>query len=450
MHKTFFLVSLIFLTQNLFAQFHDWESITNMNDVKDIAIFGNEIWAVSDGGAFTYNKLTEAIQKWTNIDGLKSVNLKSVSVDKHGNIIFGSKEGFVQTYNPNSQEWTELDFEGLTVNDLLINDDTLWVSTENEKLPGKTIAAFVWKKGQYEFNDFFVNFPENVTSINKIALFNKRVWLATEKGILSAKSDFTTLNDPQNWTLYTTAHGLPNNNVLSFSVFDNKLWCGTSSGISFVDNDNSINADNTFNGKSITSLEKSNGNLLVISNKTLYQFLPGTGILNQKNYTKNLNCLSIDEDGLVWLGIEKSGLKDSENIVSVTLDGPSQNAIRYIFRDAEDRIWASNGKFKLTPGEGYSVYENGIWSGINFSGSVWGGLDNIDYIYEDRFNNIWLGSWGGTLSVFDGIKYHYFNSHSHTGTKVKQVKHGVQINKKPTGTHPKKLQKNGSYPIYAQ
>ena len=99
MSKKIFFIILIFLAQTLFAQMQDWESITNMNDVRDIAILGDEIWAVSDGGAFSYNKSTQEIQKWTNTNGLKSVNLQAVTIDNHGNIILGSKDGFIQVYN---------------------------------------------------------------------------------------------------------------------------------------------------------------------------------------------------------------------------------------------------------------------------------------------------------------------------------------------------------------
>jgi len=424
MSKNLLFIILISMSQVLFAQFQDWESITNMNDIQDITIIDNSIWAVSNGGAYTYNISTQEIQKWTNINGLKSVTLKAIEKDNHANIVFGSKDGFIQVYNQNSHAWSTLSFEGLEVNDLQIMDDTLWVATQNKDIPGKTIAAFIWRNGNYEFNDFFVNFPATITSINKIALFNKRVWLATDVGILSASSDFTTitLSDPQNWTLYTIDHGLPNNNVLSFSVIDDKLWFGTSDGLAYISNTNAIVNTGLFATKSITHLNKDGNELLVVSNNQLFHYLHGSGVQNSSNFTKNISTLTVDENNIVWLGLQKGGLRNSETNFSLTLEGPLENHVRFIIRDDNDRIWTSTGKFKLTPSEGFSLYQNGNWTGYNYNGSGWGGLGNTNYIYQDRFGNVWLATWGGGVAVFNGIEYKYFHNNEKTGTLIVSTK----------------------------
>ncbi len=389
-----------------------------MNNVKSIAIIDDAIWAATDGGAFIYNRSTSEVQKWTNTNGLKSVNIQAITVDASGNIITGSKEGDLQVYNPASNEWDDISFTGLTISNMIVKDDTIWVATESENFPGKTIAAFIKIDGQYEFNDFFVNFPDIAASINQIALYNKQIWLATDKGLFSAHVNFSTMSNPENWQLFTTDDGLPNNNILSFSILENKLWVGTESGLAVIDNNYSIVTDNTFDEKSIDRLLKNDNTLLVASGRTLYHFLPETGIQKSTGYTKNINALAIDDSNSIWLGLEKGGIQNSETDNPLLLDGPAQNQLRFVIRDKAGRIWASHGKFKLTPDKGYSLYENGSWQSIYFKGEVWSRLSSINYIYEDRFNNVWLASWGGTLAVFDGEKYSYFNSHSHPGQRV--------------------------------
>ncbi|NOG47935.1 MAG: hypothetical protein HND50_22050 [Calditrichaeota bacterium] len=415
---------LLFIINQTLAQFQDWESITNMNDITDTAILNNTVWAVSNGGAFSYNIQTTEIRKWTNTNGLQSIKLQSVVVDKHEHVIFGGKDGFIQDYTPVTNEWTNLTFEGVDVNDLYIKDDTLWVATENKGLPGKTIATFVRKNGQYEFNDFFVNFPDLISSINEIAIFNKRVWLATDIGLLSAPSDFTTvtLSDPQNWVLYTTADGLPHQNILSLSVFEEKLWLGTNNGLAYVSNENSIENNGLFTGAEITHIGYDEDNLLVANGSQIFSYSPSSGLQNTSIYSKNITSLSVDSNNSIWSGHTKGGIFNKENNISITLEGPLENHVRFIIRDDNDRIWASSGKFKLTPTQGYYLYNEGIWTNYTYSGASWNKLGNTNYIHQDRFKNVWLATWGGGIAVFNGQSYNYFHNHQHSGTQIATTK----------------------------
>ena len=45
-----FIVILTFIVSSGLTQNPDWQTITNMNDVSDMAIYDNKVWAVSDGG----------------------------------------------------------------------------------------------------------------------------------------------------------------------------------------------------------------------------------------------------------------------------------------------------------------------------------------------------------------------------------------------------------------
>jgi ligand-binding sensor domain-containing protein len=422
MSKNFFLFILILLSQNLSAQFQDWETITNMNNVKSIAIIDDAIWAATDGGAFIYNRATSEVQKWTNTNGLKSVNIQAITVDASGNIITGSKEGDLQVYDIGSKEWDDISFTGNTITDIIVKDDTIWVATESENFPGKTIAAFIKVNGQYEFNDFFVNFPDIASSINQIALYNKQIWLATDKGLFSAQINFSSMSDPENWRLFTTDDGLPANNILSFSILDNTLWAGTENGLAVIDDNSVIGSINTFDGRTINRLLKKDNTLLVTSGRTLYHFSPEAGIQKSTSYTKNISALAIDDSNSIWLGLEKGGIQNSEADKPLLLDGPAQNQLRFVIQDKAGRIWASHGKFKLTPDKGFSLYENGIWQAVTFQGKDWSGMNGINYIYEDRFDNIWLASWGGTLAVYDGKEYTYLNDYTGTGKRITTTK----------------------------
>ncbi len=51
-----FLIYLILSFTFLLGQgIHDWETISYMNDVKDVQYYEDQIWVVTTGGAYSFN-----------------------------------------------------------------------------------------------------------------------------------------------------------------------------------------------------------------------------------------------------------------------------------------------------------------------------------------------------------------------------------------------------------
>jgi ligand-binding sensor domain-containing protein len=395
----------------IFAQNHDWQSITNMNDIQDIAVFNGEIIVATTGGAYIYTPENENTRRITNTDGLRSVIINEVEIDDYGNIIFGSRDGFIQQYNPVQNSWANIEFDGTDINDLKIFNDTMWVAT------GAAAAVFLYRNGLWEFSDAFYNFPQIVSIVNTIELYNAKVWLGTDIGLLSAPSNFNsfTLTDPQNWNLINHTDGLHNNFVLCLEVFNNRLWAGSAYGITILEN-NTIQDSIAFNG-GVNFLLSKNGSLH-IANNSRYYHSDGSAHNHTGNLPKRIQSINVGTDNVVWFGLETGGLRNNLNSKKILIDGPLKNQVRFIFKDKSGRIWASAGKFKLTRAEGYSFFENGIWTGHSFNGTGYYDIRNTDYFYEDRFNNIWFGTWGGGVQILNNGVYKYIHNHPHTGTRI--------------------------------
>ena len=75
--------------------YQDWETHSYMNDVKDIIYYDNHIWTATTGGAYKFNILDSTFQRYTNVDGLKSLNLSAVEVDNYKSILFGASNGTI-------------------------------------------------------------------------------------------------------------------------------------------------------------------------------------------------------------------------------------------------------------------------------------------------------------------------------------------------------------------
>ena len=82
-----------------------------------------------------------------------------------------------------------------------------------------------------------------------------------------------------------------------------------------------------------------------------------------------------------------------------TVDGLPNNVIRSLFVDSRGILWigTENGLSKFENGSFQNFYEE---DGLGFN-SCWA-------IEEDQEGNLWFGSYGGGVSVFDGKRFHVF------------------------------------------
>lgn len=382
------------------AQYPDWQAITGMNNIRDVTGSDNTLWAVSDGGAFSFNLNNDQLKRFTTVDGLKSVDLQSVVADNHAQILTASSNGYIQAFDLASAVWTTVyKFDGFSINDLFVNDDTLWVATE------KGIAHFFWRNGAYQFNDLFQNFPEQIDNILQLALFDNKIWAATPQGLLFAPSDVFkyTLNDPGRWGMIKGADGLPATAVNCVTADSLLLWIGTSQGMASLDKIGNITPAPAFLSKNISNIQIVAPLLYVASGRGVFKFNPQSGIEKTIVFDKTVKSITYNSD--LWAGLSNAGLKSFEGQRSIKVNGPPFSNLRYVWLDYQQRIWLSSGKYKLhSPVEGFYIFDQSQWKQYKFKDNVWGRLSASVVFYEDRNDNMWIGSWGGGLAVYNKQK----------------------------------------------
>ena len=57
-----------------------WEVFTSKNDVQDIALAGNTLWAATTGGVVAWNLGDNSYTSYTTVDGLLSCNINQVAM----------------------------------------------------------------------------------------------------------------------------------------------------------------------------------------------------------------------------------------------------------------------------------------------------------------------------------------------------------------------------------
>ncbi len=310
MTRAFFI--LLLNMTFLFAQnINDWQSITDLNDVEDIAVSGNAVWAVSDGGMFRYSLQDSSFEKFTNLQGLRSLSLNAIVSDDQGRIIVGGEKGLIQIYNPADGSWDyNYALEGKPVYNLFLKGDTLWAATRD--------GAGVFKRtqGAFVFKDFFHNFPLRPGKILQCTVFNGKIWLGTDKGLLAAPSDFGRfpINDPQRWQAFTTAQNLPDNQITALVHDADFLWIGTKFGLASVDRQNNIQLRTDWkllnNGKYlyVDYLFPLDGRLYVAAGISLYTYEPQKGITGGMVFKANIRSIAVDSTKTFWVGQQQKGI----------------------------------------------------------------------------------------------------------------------------------------------
>ncbi len=128
--------------------------------------------------------------------------------------------------------------------------------------------------------------------------------------------------------------------------------------------------------------------------------------LNKNSINNNfVNCIYNSNDGNLWIGTEKAGINkinlDQKKFYALKHDVKKTNSLSYStvnsVLDDGDYLWigtAGGGLNRYDKGNGkYKHYKS------NSSGTHSLYNDFITLVYRDRDQDLWIGSWGGSLTL---------------------------------------------------
>jgi ligand-binding sensor domain-containing protein len=167
----------------------------------------------------------------------------------------------------------------------------------------------------------------------------------------------------QHFTNFTSADGLPSNNVNGVTVdAENHKWFGTQEGVAM------------YNDTVWTIYTKANGLI--------------------DNY---INCISVDANSNIWVGTDVGISKfDGTSWTSFTTsDGLVNSMVNYIAGAPDGSVWIGTGG-------GASHFDGTTWKNYTLSDGLPGEM--ISYIAVGQ-TDVWLGTWIGGLSKFNGTTF---------------------------------------------
>ncbi|MDZ7261610.1 MAG: hypothetical protein ONB05_05840, partial [candidate division KSB1 bacterium] len=325
-------------------------------------------------------------------NGLPTDTVYSILLDRKGNLWFGTaSHGIAKLENSRITMYN-------TSNGLPDNHIFCIFQDSQNKIWLGTIHAVVQYDGQT-----FHTYEHNMGSVNRIVEDRQQtLWLTSQRGVSRYTGTIF-----QN---FTTAHGLPNNTVLSACIDATGIfWVGTASGLARFD-----------------------------SVRFRVDELPGE-LRREKIY--DIFC---DRRGYLWFATDDSLIEYSREDNYVKKHAPPDRLSSYltscVFQDSEGNLWLGTryGVWRYTPflfrsvksdllnEDVYCIYEDragNLWFGLKEGAIRYDGMQlrffsekdglNARWIYavlQDDRGNLWFGTGNSGLFMFDGQSFRHFST----------------------------------------
>ncbi len=407
----------IFLFKLGSAEIGDWTTYTNKNDIQEVVLKDEALWCATAGGAVKLNTQDDSITQLSNVDGLGGNYLTSTAFDSSGNLWLGARNGTLTKYDFEENYWDvyynfALGEKAFSIKEIAVDGEILWVGSD------VGVSVFSPNKPVHgEITETYTglgNLNAEV-DVNSIHLAGDKIWVGTEKGVAFAPKDYRQVNlmDPGNWTSFTkeSSPDLIDDYVYTITDVEGEILIGTNQGVFKFDYSDSSWDSFGLENRIVKDLEYSYGKLIACTNAGTYTYkpdgwsqLPNTGLL-----TVNLNSLTMDVSGALWVGTAGKGIScyKDDQWKNYLIDGPPGNLFMDTEIDAEGKLWCTHDNVGVS----------------YFDGSRWVSLSSVPEIYrnymrgveKDKENNLWFSSWGGgvmKMSWEDSTWYRYTEKNS--------------------------------------
>jgi signal transduction histidine kinase/streptogramin lyase len=103
-----------------------------------------------------------------------------------------------------------------------------------------------------------------------------------------------------------------------------------------------------------------------------------------------IRAIAEDTNGVIWIGTDGGGLFQLRDEKISSANAPVSD-ISCLLVDRDNALWVG------TSGHGLARWQNGTWTQFSLRDGLT--TDNIGYLVEDDFGNLWIGSYEGVMRV---------------------------------------------------
>jgi hypothetical protein len=420
----------LFIFQNVASQSSQvWKGYFSYNDIRDLSEGTNTVFAAAQNALFTQNTASGEIKTLNTIDGLSGEFITamhhSISLNK---TIFGYENGLIIVRN---------DADGSVVNvvDIISKSIPTNVKKINHFMEYEGIIYISCDFGIVQYNlinlffgdTYFIGNGGSQIKVRQTAVFQGKIYAATNNGIRNASITNQNLNDFNQWAT------MDSKNWDGITTFENLLTATQSgyverlSGNSFI-----ISAYLVEQAKDYRSVGE---NLIITTQNHVLLYNPNFVLLKDivssqiPETNVGFNCATII-DSEIYIGTKENGLyktllSQTTTFENLSPNGPLRNNI-FQLKKTPSSLWAVFGgyEFGYNPYEwdggllaaGISKFKDSKWKNIPFS-AVFGArsLSGIT-VHPDNENIVYINSFfSGLLKLENDIPTNIFNA-SNTGS----------------------------------
>lgn len=374
--------------------------ITHTNSAAQLLLRDGRIHAATSGGLMTWSPGDGTMAVLTSGEGLFDHRLTALDITDRGIMVTGSLGGTLGFIDMASGAIrNDVNLAGSPIVAISAVADTVWALSRD------FVSVFVYSAdlGRFQFRESYQEFGAAVDAFTDIQLFNGRVYLACELGLVSASSDFirTNLYAGSNWTVTEVVGGqvLGQLRDLAVAADGNALLFSGSNGV-FSMAGMTVTRLSTVTAKKLRPTPEG---LLLLDDNNVLRLAGGTvTTLHDLRYA-TVNDLIVDGNGAIWVALERRGLRNLNSGERVVGDGPLDNYVGEMAMDSRGRLWVASELRKEERQRGlYMLGESG-WVNYYFSQgdrNRYFNFNSTEAVFEDAGGNIWIGSWGGGMMIF--------------------------------------------------
>ena len=380
MRKYFFIVVVLvsFLQWNdLIGQENiplgNWRVHLSYENTKSISLFPGGVVAGAKDGVFLYYIHDGEINTITTLDGIHSSEISAVGYKLADEKLFiGHLSGAIDIVTKNSvttlDELLEDDRVNKEINHFHFYENQVYIST--------AIGLLIYNPTLQIFTATYDELGEAGEDIPvyESIIFNDQLFLATDKGVISAPSSGKNLNDFRNWNRYPV---LADGKAESFATKEGELFVAIDNHDIYKYESGEWISTGFFMNEDFEDLSSSEGKLLVTLNSRIavvendqISFI-GVAFLNSP-----VQAL-FGAGGVIYVADAANGLVKLENeqFEVIKPSGPKISDIHRM-EVINDKLYALPGdlNFLNKTGEGFAVFSNGQWK--NYSS------ESIDPAFE--------------------------------------------------------------------
>lgn len=434
-----------------------------------------KLWFATSHGLFYYSKDTDKIEKFTTYPYLSQRIIHCLQLDNEDNLWLGSKDYGVYKLTQDTLLNYFSDVSTPTFYSLIIDDEGVWAAsfggglfymdkrtesvkrynvfnsiegstdnlinhlipwTNNRLLLGTYNGIVVFNKTTEQFTCFsskekFSQHPQKLPVYNLFLDNENMLWAATKgHGVYK----FYLNNHLFNSIHLHPGHENPLNKIHCMERTKGNYILGTENGLVLTGQDfnitNNIRINSGIQEEIITKIEKINDDLFLIGtwNHGMHKFIPSLNTITEIEHPelKKARIYDIHYDGsFIWVGLHEKGMlkmnkafKLLENLREINKTHKIKS-VKKILIDHKGHLWIGSQMQGVEVLDTQSLQKlSGIHNGIE--GSWMPELDVLS-IFQDSHKNIWIGTNGGGLYLFDYEKHEFYDLNKRKGLKLDVV-----------------------------